>query len=332
MIRPFLLVAAFAAHGLSGTVATPSPQPRPEPDSSAYTLRIAQLIAGDRFDAFHPGALTSLLEEVAQVTATPVHPDPEVLTSFEDEALLRHPIVYANYADRPDWSLTPAERTNLKNFLDRGGFLFIDAGINADFLRGNVAYGQRHSYGAWEVTPDLEELFADLYPRESFQPLPRSHEIFRAFYSGLPDAETLPETVREYVVNEKWPQGTYSFMGLYIDGRLAVLATPIIAMGWARDEWGQWLSPIGFRVLESAEGLSERLSKAAYSGVSYQVRREDGREDTVYCQPETLPAWIKEPDGRWRVVRYHYSAEISDYAHRFYTQLGVNVLTYALTQ
>ncbi|MEM9227263.1 MAG: DUF4159 domain-containing protein, partial [Verrucomicrobiota bacterium] len=225
-----------------------------------------------------------------------------------------------------------AEKESLKAFLDRGGFIFIDAGITASFLREGGVQGQFHSFAEWRVTPELEEAFGSIYPGKTFLPLPRSHDLFRSYYAGLPDDNTLPETVREFVVNEKWPQGTYAAMGLNIDGRLAVLAMPILAMGWGKNDFDQWTTFIGFRIREGAEGLSERLAEAAHTGTSFEVVREDGRKDVVYTQEAAMPAWVQEPDGTWRLFRYYYTQEISDYAHTFYTRLGVNIFVYAYTQ
>ena len=293
--------------------------------------QVAQIVEGDPFRRFYPAALRSLMEEITRVSSVRFDPDPVFLSNFEDPEIFRYPIIYINFADRSDWTFSELEQENLRRYLERGGFLFLDAGINAEFLRGDAAHGQSHSFAEWEVTPVVDEAFAEIFPDRGFEPLERSHPIFRSFYSGLPDAANLPESIRDYIANEKWPQGTYSFVGLHLDGRLAVLATPIVAMGWGRDELGQWTNPIGFRVRESAEGMSERLSEAAYSGRLFTVRREDGLTDRIFCQPETLPAWVQEPNGRFRIFRYYHSTEISDYAHTFYTRLGVNIFLHVLT-
>jgi hypothetical protein len=293
--------------------------------------QIAQLVQGDPFQRFYPGALTSLIEEINRETTLRFDPDPVVISDFEDPRLFRYPILYINYGDRRDWDLSPKEQENLRRYLDRGGFIFIDSGITAEFLRGDAQQAQSHSFAEWEVTPVLADVFAQIYPDRSFEALPRSHPIFRSHHSGLPDPSALPEAIRGYVTNEKWPQGTYSFVGLEVDGRLAALATPIVAMGWGRNELGQWTNPIGFRVREDAEGMSERLREASHSGNMFTVAREDGLRDRIYTQPITMPAWVEEPDGRFRLFRYYQGTEISDYAHQFYTQLGVNIFVYALT-
>lgn len=293
---------------------------------------IAQLIAGTSVGRNYAGALPSLLREISAVSYRLFAEDPVVIQSFADPALARIPMVYANYADRPEWKLEAAEKAALQSFLDRGGFFFLDAGINAEFLRGRALYGQTHSYADWQVTPEVEALFKELYPDASFTALPRDHVLFRLRYAGLPDDSALPEAIREYVQREKWPGGTYSLMALHLNGRIAVLASPIIAMGWGRDELGRWTNPIGFRVRESSGELTSLLPEAQAAGRSFTAVREDGLQDTIYCQPEPLPAWVQEPGGRWRIFRYYNSTEISDFAHHFYTRLGVNIFLYALCQ
>lgn len=296
-------------------------------------FQVTQLVQGPVLQRNYPTALPTLLETINATTTFDIEIDPVFIESFDDPQLLEHPVCYVNFGDRPSWELTESELKNLKGFLDRGGFLYIDAGINADFLRqSNPAYSQSHSFAEWRVSPEIEAVFREMYPANRFRALPRDHSLFRAFHAGLPDASVLPESVRDFVVNEKWPQGTYSAMGLEVDGRLAVLCMPILAMGWGQNEVGKWTTFIGFRIREGAEGLSERLADAAYTGTRFEVTREDGRQDVIYTQQEAMPAWVQEPSGDWRVFRYYYTPEISDYAHRFYTQLGVNLFVYAFTR
>jgi hypothetical protein len=294
-------------------------------------VRIAQLSPGRSVSRRYGNALPSLLAHVREETSTNVVPEPVLLADFEDERLFECPFVYANFADRSDWTLSDQEVINLKAYLERGGFLFIDAGINAAFLRDNPELGQHHSFGEWDACPEVKSAFESVFPGKAFQPLKRSHPIFRVFYEGLPDTSILPDTVRSFVEQEKWPDGTYSAVGLTVKGRIAVLVTPIIAMGWGKNSVGGWVTNIRFRVREGTEGLDEYLRTAAYSGARFEVVREDGGKDVIYCQKQALPAWANEPGDRWRVFRYYGSREISDFAHVFYTRLGTNILVYALT-
>lgn len=300
---------------------------QPGPDAP----RVVQLVEGNPLHRNNPTGLPSLIQHINEVTNLRLHPDPLFIESFEDERIFLHPLLYVNFGDRTDWELSPRERENIKNFLDRGGFLYIDAGITSEFLRGDVQHGQRHSFADWQIHPVLEELFASLYPDNGFERVPRSHSLFRAFYSGLPSPDELPENLVDYVVNEKWPQGTYSFLQLKLNERIAVLASPIVSMGWGRNHLGAWANSIAFRVRESGKGLEEQLQEAAYQGERFEAVREDGRVDVIYSQEPARPSWVEEPDGTWRIFRYYHSSEISDFAHQFYTQLGVNIFIHALT-
>lgn len=310
---------------------------QPAPSAAALVatrpeIRIAQLSpSGDPWRRNYANALQSLLSHVAEKTYTNVVPEPVLINDFTDERLLECPFVYANFADREDWTFSPAEQDALRHYLQHGGFIFIDAGITASFLRDHPELGQHHSYAEWDASPQIKEAFAAVFPGKEFQPLRRNDPLFRAFYQGLPDTSLLPDTVRTYTEEEKWPDGTYSAAALRINGRIAVLTTPIIAMGWGKNSLGQWTTTIRFRVLEGTSGLDSYLEKAAYSGARFEVVREDGGKDVIYCQEQALPAWANEPGGKWRVFRYYGSREISDFAHVFYTRLGTNILVHALT-
>lgn len=315
----------FTQHG-SFTSANANP-------SGGAELRIVQLVQGEPVRRNHPDGLPSLLQAIADKTSFPFSPDPIFIQSFEDPRLFDSPIAYVNFADRSDWNLTQGEVNALRRYLERGGFLYIDAGINAEFLRDRASLGQNHSFADWEVTPIISDQLQRVFPNRYFEALPRSHPLFQGFYAGLPDSESLPEAIRSYVINEKWPQGSYSTMALRMDsGRIAVIATPIIAMGWGRDRFGRWTSRISFRVRESADGIDERLQSAAFTGPRFEATREDGTRDIIFTQPPHTPAWVQEPSGRWRVFRYYHGEEISNFAHEFYTRLGTNIFLFALLE
>lgn len=293
--------------------------------------RIIQFTDGKAIRRNYPYALPSLLKHIHGETTFNVDEQPVIIRSFEDPLLLEHPFVYINFADRKDWNFSLLEQQNLKTYLDNGGFIFIDAGINSEFLRQSSEFGQHHSFADWDACPAVKEAFKTIYPEKNFTPLSRSHEIFSTFYSGLPDASILPDSVREFVINEKWPDGTYSFVALTVNGRVAVLATPIIAMGWGKDPLGNWANKISFRIREGTKNMGERLQDAAYFGKRFEAVREDGLTDIIYCQRQATPSWAKEADGDWRIFSYYSGNEISDYAHTFYTRLGTNIFVYALT-
>ncbi len=335
-----ILAWIFLCSGIScwGTEAAPvkhkaaprKTQLAPMKKGGPANVKILQIIQGEPRTRRYPYALSSLLRHINEETTARMEVEPDIAKSFEDPVIFKYPFIYVNAGDCPRWELSDTEQRNLKKYLERGGFLFVDAGISASFLRGNPMAGQHHSFAEWEETPDIRKAFKTVFPTKRFKPLKRDHALYRSFYKGLPDPKDLPDSVREFVIKEKWPEGTYSGVGLTVKGRLAVLCTPIIAMGWGKDQLGNWMTTIGFRIREGAKDLDKSLAAAAYSGESFETRREDGEMDIIYCQPRTKPAWVKEPSGRWRIFRFYHSREISEFAHVFYTQLGTNIVVHAL--
>ena len=305
----------------------PASEPGPE-------FRVAQIVPeGNLWGTHYPRALSSLLASLKETTTLNPCPEPLMLQDFADERLFTCPFVYCNAGDREDWTLSAEEADALRRYLEAGGFLLLDAGINAAFLRENPFFGQHHSFAEWEADPKIVAAMHQVFPEYDFKPLANDDPLYTAFYKGLPDTSLLPETVREYTIREKWPNGVYSAVALRLKGRIAVLVTPIIAMGWGKNSLGMWDTTISFRVLESADNLGDLLQNAAYNGPRFEVTRQDGAKDIVFCQSAdaTTPAWCHEPNDVWRVFRYYNSREISDFAHVFYTRFATNIFVHALT-
>ena len=150
--------------------------------------------------------------------------------------------------------------------MEQGGFVYLDAGIKASFLGADLG----HSYAAWEERPEVKELFAGVFPEKAFVPLPRNHDLFRTFFKGLPKNEylkieenqkRLPDTVLKFVEQEKWPQGTYSFVGMKVKGGWPAWRLPFARWGGARMNSGLD-SPISFRI-----GNRPRISIKTQAGL-----------------------------------------------------------------
>ena len=314
----FLLLAAAAGVSCGG---------------EAIAMQVAQYAADDdgTADRHYPGALPSLLKAARECTGLPFADEPLLITSFCDRRLAACPALYLNWDERDDWEKLGAEEAAaLRGYLENGGMAIIDAGITASFLRQHPGAGQSHSFAEWRERPEVRAFFSRVLPRQPFRRLDRDDPIFSGCFAGLPDPSLLPETVREYAVNEKWPSGSYSAVAIRIDGHVAAVALPIMALGWERNPQGGWETAIRLRVLESGDRLDEALSRAAVNGGQYEVVREDGGTDEVFCQDESLPAWVREPGGRWRIYRYYDSRQINDFTHVFYTRLGINLLMAAV--
>ena len=299
------------------------------------SIRVVQLLRQENTVRRYPDALPSLLKMLNEQSNAKFDTDPLFINNLTDERLLENPILYINCDEQPNLEFPADERDALRRYLELGGILYLDAGIKASFLGSDLG----HSYAAWEERPEVKDLFSKVFPEKTFIPLSRDHDLFRTFFRGLPknvdlkiqeSQKRLPETVLTFVEREKWPQATYSFVGLKVKGRLACVASPICAMGWGRDEFGAWIPPISFRIRESADDFDENLKLASFSGGTYEVTREDGLKDIIYSESGQRPLWVQEPNGKWRIFKYYSGEEISNYAHAFYSRLGMNVFLYAL--
>ncbi len=299
------------------------------------SIRIVQLLRQENSVRRYPDALPSLLKMLNEQTHAKFDTDPLFIDMLTDERLFENPILYVNCDEQPNLEFPKEERDALRRYMELGGFVYLDAGIKASFLGADLG----HSYAAWEERPEVRDLFSLVFPEKTFIPLGRDHDLFRTFFRGLPsnkdlkiqsNQKRLPETVLTFVEREKWPQATYSFVGLKVKGRLACVASPICAMGWGRDEFGAWIPPISFRIRESADNFDDDLKLASFSGSTFEVTREDGLKDIIYSETGQRPLWVKEPNGKWRIFKYYSGEEISNYAHAFYSRLGMNVFLYAL--
>ena len=135
----------------------------------------------------------------------------------------------------------------------------------------------------------------------------------------------LPATVLTFVEQEKWPSGHLFFRRYESEGETCLcVASPICAMGWGRDEFGNWIHlPSHFRIRESAENFDENLKLASFTGGTFEVIREDGLKDIIYSEPGQRPATgYRNPLAGGGFSNIIQEREISNYAHSFYARLA----------
>lgn len=290
-------------------------------------IPINQWVDGDYLQRRYPEGLTSLVQAFNLAVGAKLNPSIQYQEALSAEILAGSPILYINAVDIKRWPTREQGRV-IRDWVEHGGFLFIDAGLQASFLQETA---QSHSYAAWEVAAPVAKFL-----RQTFERNPEivgvDHPIFQAWYSGLPDAKELPDNVRTYVVNEKWPNGTYSLMGLRWGQEYRVVLTPIICMGWGRDFSGAWSNHISFRVREYDPMVEARLRTTVAKSRQYEVPLLNNEKEVVFCENGEMPSWVREPNGRIRLFKYYRTSANDDFAHVFYTRFGINLLYYAMTR
>lgn len=172
-------------------------------DSDLRIARIKYRGGGDWYN--DPSALKNLVEFTRRQAPLAMNPE------FRDVALGSgdlHKYPFAFLTGHGTISFNRAETENLRNYLDNGGFLYVD-----------------DDYG---LDSQFRDLISEVYPEEELVEVPFDHPIYHQvfdFPNGLPK-------VHEH--DNKPPQG----FGLFRQGRMVLFYTyeSNLADGWANPE------------------------------------------------------------------------------------------------
>jgi hypothetical protein len=157
-----------------------------------------------------PAALGNLLTIMERQLEMRVDHEKRLLAPT-DEKLLDYPLVFMH--GRRAFRFTAAQRKALKDYLDRGGFLFADA------ICANK-----------EFADSLRAELKTIYPDASFVRIPPSHPLFTDEFHGfsLPSVTLRDPQIRseDDPLTAKLVRTTPLLEGLDIDGRIAVILSP----------------------------------------------------------------------------------------------------------
>ena len=118
----------------------------------------------------YPSGDTMLPDALSRLTKVHTTRESYQIVDIDSKELFKFPFVYL--AEPGLLDLLPEDVKNLREYLDRGGFLFID-----DF-RGN----ERDNSEMENLIVQLQKL----YPDRNLVPLPRTHLIFSSFFETDP--------------------------------------------------------------------------------------------------------------------------------------------------
>lgn len=172
---------------------------KPLADPAPFVFATARYQSGDWDSA--PLVSANLIHSLAEYTNIPVAPE-GVTVDLSSPELFRYPFVFLT--GHLPVRFTEAESRNLKAYIERGGFLFID--------------DHNHNIdGAFHQTVVAE--LARLFGPNALQEIPNDHELYRAFF---PFPEGPPTTSHEL---NGWGDNLVHehLQGIVVDGRIAVL-------------------------------------------------------------------------------------------------------------
>ncbi len=183
----FVSLAALAALAVVAAAASPA-------GAVTEGFRLARLKYGGGGDWYsNPTSLPNLMKGLRDRTAIPVPETQEARVELLDENLFSYPLVYMN--GHGEVRFSQAEVDRLREYLDRGGFLWADDN-----------YGMDRSF---------RREIAKVYPGQPLVDLPFDFPVFHSFYD-------LPQGTPKIHEHDGKPAQS---LGIFHKGRLVVLYT-----------------------------------------------------------------------------------------------------------
>ena len=185
-----------------------------------YDTTASGLYGDDEWGGWHtwavdfPAADQNFLRGVRRLTNIHVNREPIVMR-LDDDRIFEYPFLYMLEVGRQGIQLSEKEMHNLREYLLRGGFLFID-----DF------------WGTWQWA-NFYSTFSQVFPDKSIVELTKDHQIFHSFYDidgpqmipRVNNVDNYPEADIDVAINRAV---------LDDDGRVMVL------MNWNSDIGDGW--------------------------------------------------------------------------------------------
>ncbi len=211
MGNPFAPLLARAAD--TGELLEDAHQPKKTGTFVFPRLRFA--VTDDTVDIWNvtPIGDANLRYKLAQLTNINVSQEPRVVTLADFDDMVRNPFVFMT--SEGHFVLTETEEKNLREYLERGGFIFAD----------DCVYQQKED----RFFRSYVDLINKLYPDNPMRKVPYDHEIFHIYYD-FPDGAPHCQGV---------PHGMY---GLFEPGtgRIMTVCTPgDLHCGWVN----RWFTP-----------------------------------------------------------------------------------------
>ena len=184
----------------------------------------------ERWETDYPRAERNLIFRLRQLTSLRLNPEPIVLR-LSDQRIFDHPFLFMS--DVGWQQLSRVERQSLANYLERGGFLWVDDFWGDAEWRNLVRNtGNLRPNWKWKSIPGTHPILSVVYDLKECPQIPA-----RIFYaqSRLPYD---PPGVHRFPTGGIAGVNTVNFMGLFdANGRLLAVAThnTDIADGWERE-------------------------------------------------------------------------------------------------
>ncbi|MDJ0839216.1 MAG: DUF4159 domain-containing protein [Acidobacteriota bacterium] len=183
----------------------------------------------ERWETDYPEAEENFLFRLSELTT--IEPNPRaIVRRLTDEDLFNYPFIYM--CDVGWMRLTKEEKAGLREYLLRGGFLWVD------------------DFWGWAEWESLESAMKDVLPNLKWRDIPNTHPILNMVFpmDGCPQIPARIFAVQGWTSEPVWIHKSggvdeVHFRGLFDEtGRLLVVAThnTDIGDGFEREAEGEW--------------------------------------------------------------------------------------------
>ena len=174
-----------------------------------------RLVTPNRFWNLHGEQDAALADFIRQQTHLDLDPTVYSVDPANVDELSRFPFLFTNDLAAVD----SRQQDNIKEYLERGGFFYIDGCVDHRVTRSFKAFLSRQS-----------ALFAQLLPGSQAQELTPTHPIFRAYFPVEQSQLGLRDVVAD---DQQWKDVPQALYGVYHQGRMISL----ISLQHLQCEW-----------------------------------------------------------------------------------------------
>lgn len=166
----------------------------------------ARIITSSKEWDRHAGSDPMLTKFIRQQTSLNIDPTWYSANPASVDELCKYPLLYTNnLTDVTD----PAHRKNLQEYLQRGGFILVDACINPGVTPDPDVFLEQHT-----------ALMKILAPGAEVWRLPNDHDVYRQYF---PMKDTPPRQFMNDVFDKRWAK--HGLYGAFQGGRMISIIT-----------------------------------------------------------------------------------------------------------
>jgi hypothetical protein len=183
--------------------AEPGDSLSPPPTPLGSTVNWARLVTPNEWDR-HRNNDPMLVNFIN--TRTSLNLEPTCKSAHPDDLreLCAYPLIFANWINELK---DPTQLANVREYLARGGFLFVDTCVNRDFVPDPDVWLR-----------DTRKCLEKIAPGHELRPLPNDHPIYTGFFTLK---HRPPHAYQDGIVDPRWAK--HPTYGVFVQDRMVAI-------------------------------------------------------------------------------------------------------------